>query len=280
MKTRPTKVVIPVAGYGTRRLPITKTIEKCMLPILNRLIVDYIAQDCIRAGLTDILFVVSDDATQLQSYYGKNIELEKYLISKGKEKEYDIVKNCGGGASISYVIQPRDKYGTAVPLAVAKKFMGSSKNFVVLMGDDFVVRYDNESSIGTLIDDWQQNIAEHAMLGVEIPASETYKYGVLKVDKNSHLQEIVEKPLPKNAPSNMINVSKYIFDKSIIDFLDTYMSQDRKGEYMLTDVMNMALDAGQKICVGGSHGQFLDGGELDGWLFANNYLRKIYSDRL
>ena len=79
-----TKAIIIIAGYGTRRLPITKSIEKSMLPILNRPVVDYVVEDCIKAGITDIYFVVNKDAVQIRSYYGHNKVLEDYLAGHKK----------------------------------------------------------------------------------------------------------------------------------------------------------------------------------------------------
>ena len=86
-----TKAIIPVAGWGTRRLPITKSIEKCMLPIGNRPMVDYVVQDCIDAGITDIYFVVSEDSSQLQSYYAANAALETYLEAHNKTEMLSLV---------------------------------------------------------------------------------------------------------------------------------------------------------------------------------------------
>ena len=113
-----TKAIIPVAGWGTRRLPITKSIEKCMLPIGNRPIVDYVVQDCIAAGITDIYFVVSEESSQIQAYYEDNGALNTYLIANGKEDYLPMVappKNV----KFHYVVQNTlGKYGTAVTVAL------------------------------------------------------------------------------------------------------------------------------------------------------------------
>ena len=80
-----TKAIIPVAGWGTRMLPITKSIEKCMLPIGNRPLIDYVVQDCLAAGVRELIFVVGEQSSQLESYYRSNILLNDYLRSKGKD---------------------------------------------------------------------------------------------------------------------------------------------------------------------------------------------------
>src|SRR3954447_9541764 len=90
-----TKAIIPVAGWGTRRLPITKAIEKCMLPIGNRPIVDYVVQDCLKAGINDIYFVVGEDSTQLEDYYRSNIQLNDYLKRNHKEDKLPLIAPLG-----------------------------------------------------------------------------------------------------------------------------------------------------------------------------------------
>ena len=87
-----TKAIVPVAGWGTRRLPITKSIEKCMLPVGNRPVVDFIVQDCIEAGITDIYFVESEHSEQVRDYYRSNIDLNDYLKRTGKTDLLDIVR--------------------------------------------------------------------------------------------------------------------------------------------------------------------------------------------
>lgn len=82
----PTKAIIAVAGYGTRRLPVSKAVEKCMLPLLNRPVLDYIVQDLVAAGVTNIFLVVSGDARQIREYYRRNVELEEYLEQNGKQQ--------------------------------------------------------------------------------------------------------------------------------------------------------------------------------------------------
>src|SRR5690242_17819322 len=112
------KAIIPVAGWGTRRLPITKTIEKSMLPIGNRPLVDYVVQDCIAAGIRDIYFVVSGEQTQVEAYYSENITLNNYLTANGKANRIPDV-TPPSDVAFHYVVQPQGgKYGTAIPISL------------------------------------------------------------------------------------------------------------------------------------------------------------------
>src|SRR5688572_10023993 len=138
-----TKAIIPVAGYGTRRLPITKAIEKCMLPIGNRPIVDYVAEDCLKAGITDIILVVGEQFDQMQTYFGRNELLEEYLRGKGKTKELEEIVELAQKAKVHYVVQDQHQpYGTATPVALAANFIEDGEQVLVLMGDDFIYNRD------------------------------------------------------------------------------------------------------------------------------------------
>src|SRR5687768_6322947 len=111
-----TKAIIPVAGWGTRRLPITKSIEKCMLPIGNVPVIDFVVQDCLRAGITDFYFVVSGAATQLKGYYSHHADLNDYLVRGGKEDMLPLV--TPPDATFHFVTQDttNGQYGTTVPV--------------------------------------------------------------------------------------------------------------------------------------------------------------------
>ncbi len=272
--------VIPVAGYGTRRLPITKAIEKCMLPIGNRPVVDYVVAECAAAGIQHIIFVVSESATQLQTYYGHNRNLEKYLQEQGKDLELELVKGTDRGLAISYVVQPEDgSYGTAVPLQLAAPHLTGEEAFVVLMGDAFVHRTDGISELAEAIKTYQAGDAAHLMLCTEISKKEASHYGVVQIDKHGRLQNYLEKPSLQDVPSPaLINLNQIVFDSSILEHLETYMAEEppeaNQGEYYLTDVLTRAKAAGQTIQVKAIAGEYLDAGNTNSWLKANKIIDK------
>ena len=115
-----TKAIIPAAGWGTRRLPITKVIEKSMLPVGNRPLVDYSVQELIEAGVTDIYMVISNvEPCQVRAFYNDNIALNQYLADRGKEDRLKLAKTLPDNVKIHYVVQdPSGKYGTAVPVCM------------------------------------------------------------------------------------------------------------------------------------------------------------------
>ena len=210
-----TKAIVPVAGWGTRRLPITKVVEKSMLPVGNRPLVDYSVQDLIKAGVKDIYMVVSNvEPCQVRAFYKDNLALNKYLIERGKEDKLEKAKTLPDDVKIHYVSQdPSGKYGTAVPIALAVEEFKIDEPVLVFMGDDFIWNPDGESAAEALIK--ASGGEKSAILGVEISRENVEKYGVLS-EKDGNLVGVVEKPKPEEAPSNLINVSKYILTPDLL----------------------------------------------------------------
>ena len=268
-----TKAIIPVAGWGTRRLPITKIIEKSMLPVGNRPLVDYSVQELIKAGVKDIYMVISNvEPCQVREFYRDNLALNQYLIDRGKEDRLALAKTLPDDVTIHYTVQdPADKYGTAVPIAMVVKEYNINEPVLVFMGDDFVWNPDGESAAEALIKAAGEN--DSAILGVEIDKSKVNKYGVLSV-QDGKLVDVVEKPEPEDAPSNLINVSKYIMSKDLLQKIVKYVDENDFGpkdqEYMVTDPIDEYIKEGGVMKIASVGGEYLDGGSVEGWLHANN----------
>ena len=269
-----TKAIIPVAGWGTRRLPITKVIEKSMLPVGNRPLVDYSVQELIEAGVTDIYMVVSNtEPCQVREFYSDNIILNDYLISRGKGDRVALTKTLPEHVKIHYIAQDANsKYGTAVPVAMAAEEYNLNEPVIVYMGDDFIWNPEGESAATSLINSLQSE-TDSAILGVEIPKEKVDKYGVLEV-QDGKLTNVVEKPSVEEAPSNLINVSKYILSADLLQKIVNYVNEHDFGptdqEYMITDPIYGYIKQGQTMRVASTSGQYLDGGSVEGWVHANN----------
>lgn len=269
-----TKAIIPVAGWGTRRLPITKVIEKSMLPVGNRPLVDYSVQELIEAGVTDIYMVVSNtEPCQVREFYSDNIVLNDYLISRGKGDRVALTKTLPEHVKIHYIAQDANsKYGTAVPVAMAAEEYNLNEPVIVYMGDDFIWNPESESAATSLINSLQSE-TDSAILGVEIPKEKVDKYGVLEV-QDGKLTNVVEKPSVEEAPSNLINVSKYILSADLLQKIVAYVNEHDFGptdqEYMITDPIYDYIKQGQTMRVASTSGQYLDGGSVEGWVHANN----------
>lgn len=295
-----TKAIIPISGWGTRRLPITKAIEKSMLPVCNRPLVDYSVQDLVTAGVKDIYFVVNDaKACQVRDYYSENPDLEQFLLSRGKSAARETLNLLPADVSLHFLAhKPLEKYGTALPIALVVEQFALNEPVFVFMGDDFIWNPGGPSAAESLLaassapnasptaasapnssseTSPASSPVSSAILGVEIDKREVEKYGVLSVE-NDRLAGIVEKPSIKTAPSNLINVSKYLMTPDLLQTIVAYVhSHDFKPgdqEYLLTDPLADYVQSGGQIRVARTSGEFLDGGTLPSWLHANEVVYK------
>lgn len=269
-----TKAIIPVAGWGTRRLPITKVVEKSMLPVGNRPLVDYSVQELIKAGVTDIYMIISNvEPCQVKAFYQNNVALDQYLIERGKEDRLELARTLPENVKIHYIQQdPSSKYGTAVPIAMVVEEYNINEPVLVFMGDDFVWNPEGISAADSLLEAVKSD-GESAILGAEIPRENVEKYGVFSVE-NGLLTGVVEKPSVEEAPSNLINISKYIMSpellREIVDYVKTNDFGPKDQEYVVTDPIDNYIKRGGVMRVVRAEGEYLDGGSVEGWLHANN----------
>ena len=264
------KAIISVAGYGTRRLPITKTIEKCMLPFGNRPVVDYIVSDCVAAGITDIYFVISKGSLQLQHYYSGNTRLERYLEANGKHEAQMLIENYKD-VNFHYVEQDVEDgmYGTTIPVWLCREFIDENESVLIVMGDDITHTLEGESDIQRLI-----NTGAPALLGVPVPEGDLTKFGVIALDDEGKFSHIHEHPAPGEEPSRMINVSKYIMPGTFMKYIDASVAAgpNAKGEYFIIDAVNDFVKDGARATVIEAKGHFMDSGNVTAWVEANKWL--------
>lgn len=270
MNYKITKAIIPVAGYGTRRLPITKAIEKCMLPIGNRPIIDYVVQDCIAAGITQIYFVTSPRADQLKSFYGHNIEFEKFLKSRGKTDMLPLVSPLDG-IEFFYCTQTNPN-GNATAVAIAIEQFNINEEVLIAMGDDLFYRPDGSSEVADLVARHQPGSI--TLLGAPIDKNDKRKSGFLELDDDNKLIRIAEAVTIDEAPSNLINVNRYIVPPEFLQkVVDYSKSETIEPEYYITTVpFDNFIRGGGVVHVVPAHGEYLDGGSLEGWLHANEII--------
>ncbi|PID30203.1 hypothetical protein CR983_03040 [Candidatus Saccharibacteria bacterium] len=267
---RITKAIIPVAGWGTRMLPITKSIEKSMLPVGMRPVIDYVVQDVVRAGVEDIFFVVGEQSTQIQSYYRSNIQLDDYLRKKGKLELLDKVAPLTG-VNVHFITQPSTGgYGTSVPVGLCDEFIGEDESALVIMGDQFFWTEGGYSNAAALIQQMNDAGLRAALYGNPVPDEEIPKHGIIEKDHNDHFVRILEKPAPEDAPSNLNNSSFYIFPKEIFSLARTLPANPARGEYEVTDAINTYVASGEHILVAEIKGEYMECGSPEGWLRANN----------
>lgn len=264
-----TKAVVPVAGWGTRMLPITKSIEKCMLPVGTRPVVDYVVQDLVKAGIKDIYFVVGEQSTQIQSYYRSNVQLNDYLRSRGKDEMLAMIEPLKG-VNVHYVTQPLDGgYGTSVPVGLVSQYIDDDESALVIMGDQFFYRTDDGSNAADLMSLVEKSGLTAGLFGNPVPDELVPKFGIIEKDGEGNFVRIVEKPKLEDAPSNLNNSSFYIFDKEIFELARTLPVNPARGEFEVTDAINAYVNSGKKMVVGTIEGEYMECGSVNGWLKAN-----------
>lgn len=267
------KAVISCAGFGTRFLPISKTIQKEMLPLFNRPILDYIVDDCIKSGITNFIIVINSHNYQPLHYFRENTRLREYLKDMNKAELYQEVANLHAKGNFTFIKQSRrDPYGTSIPLILAQKEIAQEEAFLYLTGDDFVFFADEQQAfVSQLLETFQQSEANAAISAIEKPDEELPQYGVLKVQQENdynYLKFFVEKPSADEAPSNLANISKYILTPSILPIVNQQKANPKSNEFYITDAI-LELAQKEKVVVHQTEGQYLNAGDPVNWLKAN-----------
>ena len=227
------KAVIPVAGMGTRFLPITKSVAKEMLPIVDKPTLSYIIDEAVESGITDILLITNPYKKIIEDYFDVNYELEKRMEEKGKQQELNLLKNTKGKVNI-YFIRQGEPLGSGHAIKLAKTFVGDEP-FAVLYGDD--IMKSKTPALKQLINLYEEKDAN--IIGcLPVDKNLVYKYGIISFDDETtkKIKTIVEKPRIEDAPSNIAGLGRYIVKPEIFDELET-LSKGAGGEYQFTDAM-------------------------------------------
>jgi UTP--glucose-1-phosphate uridylyltransferase len=236
------KAVFPVAGLGTRFLPATKASPKEMLPVVDKPLIQYAVEEAIEAGITELIFVTSSTKRSIEDHFDKSYELEVELEKKGKLEALELVRNIvPKGVSCIYVRQA-EALGLGHAVLCAKSVVGNEA-FAVILPDDLI---DGHGSgvVSQMIQAYQQSGC--SQLGVEeVPKEDTDKYGIvnIKVGDNvgSEVDQIVEKPKPDQASSNLAVVGRYILTPRTFELLES-TQKGAGGEIQLTDAISALLE--------------------------------------
>lgn len=267
-----TKAVVTSAGFGTRFLPISKTIQKEMLPVLNRPLIDYVVEDLIKAGVTEIIFVINEHNQQVLHYYSENPRLRQYLAAQHKDEAYEQVAHIHRKAKFTFVRQPKSEpYGTAVPVKLCEELLKNEEAFFVFMGDDFIYHRNGHSGATAMRELFAQTGVSGIATFIERPKSELHKYGIAQVEQRgdtTYLKKLVEKPEPGTAPSNLSNISKYLLTPAVFEIIRQQEVDPKTGELYITDSVEK-LAQQDRVAIHIPQGEYLDGGSVEGWLKAN-----------
>jgi UTP--glucose-1-phosphate uridylyltransferase len=257
-KYQVTKAVIPAAGLGTRFLPATKALPKEMLPIVDKPVIQFVVEEAVSAGLSDLLMITGRNKNALENHFDRVAELETVLADKGDEKKLFAVQESSQLADIHYTRQG-DPKGLGHAVLRAKSHVGEH-SFAVLLGDDVI---DYRDSILPSMLKLHEQTGDNVVALMEVPMDQIHLYGAAKVTEDGDsviINDLVEKPAAKDAPSNLAVIGRYVLRHEMFEILEG-TAPGRGGEIQLTDALQFA--AKNKDVAGGVRGIVFRGRRYD-----------------
>ena len=267
IKQKITKAVFPVAGFGTRFLPATKAMPKELIPIVNKPLIQYAAEEAIAAGIDTLIFVTGRNKRSIEDHFDANKELEIALRSNGKQEQADMVRNIlPKGVECIFVRQP-EQLGLGHAVLCAERAVGNNA-FAVLLADDFLTDYD-PGATADLVKAYE--VSGKSQLSVmEVDGPDISRYGVVVPDRDgAGIVGLVEKPKIDSAPSNLASIGRYVLTPDIFDLLRK-VKLGSGGEIQLADAINVQANLGTVDTVI-LKGERFDCGSVSGFVEATNF---------
>ncbi len=255
------KAIITAAGYGTRFLPATKNVPKELLPIINKPTISYIVDQCVAAGITDIIIVTRFGNHAVEDYFDAVPALESYLEKKGKNDLVDMIEEIYTQANFIFVRQKQDlPYGNASPLYSVKDLV-NGEPFIYAWGDDIILGED--AGVQELIDLYQAEGGDAILNCVEKTKEQISKIGAavkIKEGTKNEVEGIVEKPPVDEVPSNLLSVSPYLLTPKIFEYLNPG-KDERVGEFLFQPAILKIIEEGGTVRASVSKGEWLTNGD-------------------
>ncbi|MDW2080751.1 MULTISPECIES: UTP--glucose-1-phosphate uridylyltransferase GalU [Vibrio] len=261
--------LFPAAGYGTRFLPATKSMPKEMMPVVNKPLIEYGVEEAIQAGMNHMAIVTGRGKHTLMDHFDKNYELEHQISGSPKESLLTDIRALIDSASYTYIRQ-REMKGLGHAILTGKELIGDNP-FAVVLADDLCIN-EGEGVLAQMVTLY--NKFRCTIIAVqEVPESETHKYGVIAGEKLKddlfRVDNMVEKPEPGTAPSNLAIIGRYILTPDIFEHIEN-TEPGKGGEVQITDAL---LKQAQQGCVMAYQfkGQRFDCGSVEGYMDATNF---------
>ena len=234
--------VFPAAGLGTRFLPATKAQPKEMLPLVDKPMIQYVVEEAVAAGIDRVCIVTGRGKRAIEDHFDSAVELEFYLQERGKWEELAQIKTISDLASVSYVRQ-KEPLGLGHAILCARPLVGDEP-FAVFLGDDIIV--SDPPCIGQLLSVYEQH-GDPVLAVKQVPRAQLSRYGVIKgtpVGENVYLvDDLVEKPAPEAAPSDLAIIGRYVLTPDVFPIL-AETAPDHRGEIQLTDALRSCAPGG------------------------------------
>jgi UTP--glucose-1-phosphate uridylyltransferase len=263
------KCLFPAAGYGTRFLPATKAMPKEMLTVVNKPLIQYGVEEAMAAGMTGMAIVTGRGKRAIEDHFDISYELEQQIAGTSKEEQMKDIRHIIDTCTFSYTRQVEMK-GLGHAILTGETLVGNEP-FGVILADDYCVSEEDPVLLQMvkLYEKYQCSIVAIE----EVPADQTYKYGVIGGNEEKpgvfRIQQMVEKPEPEDAPSNLAIIGRYILTPDIFDILRE-TPPGRNGELQITDALMAQAEHGRVIGYK-FKGQRFDCGSVEGFVEATNY---------
>lgn len=266
------KCLFPVAGYGTRFLPATKSMPKEMLPVVNKPLVQYGVEEALEAGLTDVGFVTGRGKRAIADHFDVNYELEKEIEGSSKEQYLDSIRGVMERGKFSFTRQTEMR-GLGDAILNGRRLMGDDPFGVVLSDDLCLTEGEDEGVLAQMVRLYKQFRCSIVAIQ-EVPDDQISKFGVIAGEKMKEglyqISDMVEKPALEDAPSNLAIIGRYILTPDIFDVLEN-TPPGKNGEVQLTDAL---LTQAKNGCVMAYKfkGKRFDCGSVEGFVEATNHV--------
>ncbi|OPA79725.1 UTP--glucose-1-phosphate uridylyltransferase [Campylobacter pinnipediorum subsp. pinnipediorum] len=269
--------LFPAAGYGTRFLPATKSLPKEMLPILTKPLIHYGVDEALEAGMDNMAFVVGRGKRALEDYFDISYELEHQIAGTSKEPLLDDIRKLMQSAIFCFTRQNEMKgLGDAI---YTGKSLVKDEAFGVVLADDLCINEDGEGVLSQMIKIYERYRCSVVAV-MEVPKEQTKSYGVVSgraiEDGLLMVDDMVEKPDPQEAPSNLAIIGRYILTPDIFNILEK-TQPGKNGEIQITDALKTQAKRGMVLAYK-FKGRRFDCGSLDGFVEATNYFYKLKND--
>jgi len=260
------KAIITAAGLGTRFLPITKSIQKEMLPLVNKPLIQYSVEEAVACGIEKIIMVTAPGKTAIEDYFDRSFELEDMLMQKGEIEQAKELSRLSNMTDICYIKQKEQK-GLGHAVLSAKSMIGKEPFILILPDDLFEQR---EKVLSNMMDIYLQ-YGGSVVAVKEVTEPEISRYGIISPEEVAErvyrIKELVEKPQPSEAPSNLAIMGRYILMPEIFELLGS-TQPGKNGEIQITDALQLMLQ-NQPIYGYEFEGERYDAGTPLGWLETN-----------
>jgi len=268
------QAIIPLAGLGTRLLPLTSVFAKELLPMNGRPGIEYILDECIDAGIKEVIFIISKKKIMIKNYF-YNDNFYKKIISKKKDlrisNEYKKILKYKKIIKFVYQNKP---LGTGDAVLKTKKYI-KDKFFLMLLPDDLILKENCSKSMIKVHNKFKSSV----MASMKVERKTISRWGIFKLDKkidnkNYLINDVIEKPSIKNAPSNKAVIGRYILPKKIFSKL-IKQKPGRGGEIHITDAIQSLIKENNKFIAHNFSGKYLDCGSMNGYIKSSEEIAKL-----